>query len=109
MTKLGGAWNIADTTSPDQTDTTLMIVEMSIAMLGPVVSMIAVAAGVTTKAKRSNVPTAWTAMVTASPSSAMNDRQRPHRNAFGLGDLGIGRREQHRTVDKTDAYSQKHQ
>lgn len=35
MTKLGGAWNIADTTSPDQTDTTLMIVEMSIAMLEP--------------------------------------------------------------------------
>ena len=34
--------------------------------------MIAVAAGVTTSANNSSVPTACTAMVTATPSSAMN-------------------------------------
>ena len=38
---------------------------------GRAVSMIAVAAGVTTRANSSRVPTAWTAIVTARPSSAM--------------------------------------
>ena len=41
-------------------------------MLGRGVSMMAVAAGVTISANSSSVPTACTAIVTDSPSSAMN-------------------------------------
>src|SRR3981189_1733627 len=71
MTKLGGRLNIADIPTPSHTDIKLITVETSIAADGFGVSMIAVAAGVTTSAKSSRVPTAWTAMVMARPSSAM--------------------------------------
>jgi hypothetical protein len=50
MTKLGGRSNIADAASPSQTDTVLMSVEISMAKPGLAVSMMAVAAGVTTRA-----------------------------------------------------------
>ncbi len=69
--KLGGRLNIADMVTPAQTDTTLMAAEMAIAAGGRAVSMIAVAAGVTTSANNSSVPTAYTAMVIANPSNAM--------------------------------------
>ena len=70
--------NIADMTTPSHTETTLITVEMIIARGGFGVSMIAVAAGVTIRAKRSSVPTAWTAIVIARPRSAMKtiDRRR---------------------------------
>ena len=71
ITKLGGRLNIADMATPSHTETTLITVEMIIALGGFGVSMIAVAAGVTTNANRSNVPTACTAIVMANPSSAM--------------------------------------
>src|ERR1700761_8458660 len=76
--KLGGRLNIADAHSPSHTAPRLTVVEMAIARTGRGVSMIAVAAGVTTSANNSSVPTACTAMVTDSPSSAMNvmDRTR---------------------------------
>ena len=45
MTKLGGRLNIADMTTPSHAETTLITVEMVIALDGFGVSMIAVAAG----------------------------------------------------------------
>ena len=50
ITKLGGMLKIADTASPAHTETTLMPVEIAIARIGRAVTMIAVAAGVTTRA-----------------------------------------------------------
>ena len=57
MTKLGGMLNMADSPSPTQTETTLMVVEMNIAIKGLAASLMAVAAGVTRRAKSSKVPT----------------------------------------------------
>lgn len=73
ITKLGGMLKIADTASPSHTDTTLIPVEIVIAKIGRAVTMMAVAAGVTTSANSSSVPTASTAIVTATPSSTMNN------------------------------------
>src|SRR5690349_17435973 len=56
-TKLGGALNIAEITSPDHTAITLMSVDSRIASPGRGVKMMAVAAGVTTSAKSSSMPT----------------------------------------------------
>ncbi len=72
MMKLGGAGNIADSTSPPQIDTRHRAVETTIARIGVVVTIVAVAAGVTTSAKISNVPTAGTAIVITPASTAMN-------------------------------------
>lgn len=72
ITKLGGMLKIADTASPAHTETTLIPVEIVIARTGRAVTMIAVAAGVTTSANNSSVPTASTAIVTAIPSRTMN-------------------------------------
>src|SRR5690349_9718970 len=72
ITKLGGMLKIAETASPAHTDTTLITVEIVIARIGRAVTMIAVAAGVTTSANSSSVPTASTAIVTAIPNSTMN-------------------------------------
>ena len=47
--KLGGRLNIADAPNPIHTDATLSTVEIAIATAGRGVSVIAVAAGVTTK------------------------------------------------------------
>ena len=69
--KLGGMLNIADSASPAHTATSANTVETAMAAVGRAVSMMAVAAGVTNSANNSSVPTACTAMVTASPSSAM--------------------------------------
>ena len=57
MTKLGGMLNMADSPSPTQTETTLMAVEINIAIDGLAVSLMAVAAGVTRRAKSNRVPT----------------------------------------------------
>ena len=57
MTKLGGMLNMADSPSPAQTETTLTVVEMNIAIRGLAASLMAVAAGVTRRAKSSKVPT----------------------------------------------------
>lgn len=57
ITKLGGMLNMADSPSPAQTETTLMVVEMNIAIKGLAASLMAVAAGVTRRAKSSKVPT----------------------------------------------------
>ena len=65
------AKNIADAANPNHTETTLMPVDTDIANTGRGVSMMAVAAGVTISAKSNSVPTAWTAIVTAKPKSAM--------------------------------------
>lgn len=46
--------------------------ETTIARIGVVVTIVAVAAGVTTSAKISNVPTAGTAIVITPASTAMN-------------------------------------
>lgn len=69
--KLGGRLNMADAPNPSHTAVKLIAVEATMAMTGRGVSRIAVAAGVTTSANNSSVPTACTAMVTVSPSSAM--------------------------------------
>jgi hypothetical protein len=71
IVKLGGTFSIADIPRPNQTDSRLMIVVIAIAAPGLGVTMIAVAAGVTTRANSNNVPTACTAIVTVSPSSTM--------------------------------------
>ena len=72
MRKLGGTLNIAEAPSPTQTDATLITAENAMASDGRGVSMIPVAAGVTNSANNSSVPTACTAIVTASASSTMN-------------------------------------
>src|SRR5258707_15614274 len=71
ITELGGTLNISDNAKPNHTDTIASTVDTAIASPGRAVSMIAVAAGVTTSANSSRVPTDCTAMVTARPSSAM--------------------------------------
>ncbi len=58
MTNPGGTLNIADSASPVHTETTASSVETSIASPGRATSMIAVVAGVTTRANNSRVPTA---------------------------------------------------
>ena len=63
--------NIADSARPAHTADTASTVDTTIAAAGRAVSMMAVAAGVTTSANSSRVPTACTAIVTARPSSAM--------------------------------------
>src|SRR5208283_3964844 len=68
MGKLGGRLNMADAPSPSHTALKLIAVEATMAMTGRGVSMIAVAAGVTTRANSRSVPTACTAIVTVSPS-----------------------------------------
>lgn len=77
MRKLGGALNIAEATRPNQTHPTASPVEIAMARTGRGVNAIAVAAGVISRAKRSRLPTAWIAMVTARPSRSMKARERP--------------------------------
>lgn len=61
MMKLGGAGNIADRIKPPQMETRQIALAMTIALNGEPARMFAVAAGVMTNAKISNVPTAGTA------------------------------------------------
>ena len=65
IAKLGGRLNMADAPSPSHTAHKLIAVDTTMAMTGRGASMIAVAAGVTTRANNSNVPTACTAIVRA--------------------------------------------
>ena len=58
MMKLGGAGNIADRIKPPQMETRQIALAMTIALNGEPARMFAVAAGVMTNAKISNVPTA---------------------------------------------------
>lgn len=69
--KLGGAGNMADATSPPQIEIKQITVAATIALSGDLVMMLAVAAGVITKAKTNSVPTAGTAMVTTPAMIAM--------------------------------------
>ncbi len=100
---------IADTVSPAHTDTTLMAVEMVIARIGRAVTMIAVAAGVTTSANSSSVPTASTAIVTAMPSRTMKSTDSARTGTLGLGHLGVDRGEQQRAEDEYDRGGQQDQ
>ena len=64
---------------------------------GRAVSRRAVAAGVTTSANSSSVPTTCTAIVMVSARRTTNAMpERPHRDAPGLGDRGVHRREHQR-------------
>ena len=76
MQKLGGRLNMVATTSPAHTDSRLSTRASAIARPGRGVSMMAVAAGVTTSANSSRVPTTCTDMVTTRPSSTMNSTER---------------------------------
>ena len=70
--RLGGAGNIAATTRPPQMDARHSRLDRTIAPSGERAIMSAVAAGVTTSAKMSSVPTAGTAMVITPAMIAMN-------------------------------------
>ena len=72
MMKLGGAGNIADSTSPAQIDTKHSTLAITIALNGEPARILAVAAGVITSAKISKVPTAGTAMVITPAIIAIN-------------------------------------
>lgn len=63
ITKLGGAGNIVEITRPPQMLTRHSTMAITMALNGESVMIMDVAAGVTTSAKMSSVPTAGTAMV----------------------------------------------
>ena len=72
MMKLGGAGNIAESTNPPQMETKHSTLAVHMAFSGDAAMIFAVAAGVTTSAKISKVPTAGTAMVMTPAIIAMN-------------------------------------
>ncbi len=72
MKKLGGRLNIADMTSPSQTEPSPMPAPTAATKGGRAVTNSAVAHGVTTSAKSNSVPTTCTEIVTTNASKTMN-------------------------------------
>jgi hypothetical protein len=74
MKKLGGRSTMADSTSPPQTAPSASATEISATRTGRAVIRSAVAAGVTTSANSSSVPTTWTAIVIVRARRTTNAR-----------------------------------
>lgn len=104
-----GAGNMAETNSPPQMEIKQITVETTIAANGDREMMFTVAAGVTTRANISNVPTAGTAMVITPAIMAIETNVHEiHRHAFCLRHLFIKRAEQQRSIDNGQNGQQQH-